>query len=101
MVQKRRLRFSLRTLLLLVTAISIWLGWQFRIVYERREVRRLIGEAGGFIDPPPPDCAWGALYKNSRHVSWFRQLLGDESLAGYSISYPQLANEPLSEGRIR
>src|SRR5581483_7950180 len=34
---RRRLSFSLRTLLLVVTAIAIWLGWQTYLAREQRE----------------------------------------------------------------
>ncbi len=37
-VARRRLSFSLRTLLLAMTVLSGWLGWQYHWIRQRREI---------------------------------------------------------------
>lgn len=41
-----RLRFSLRTLLVLVTVLCVWLGYQLNWIQERREARELLRRNG-------------------------------------------------------
>ena len=45
----RRLRFSLRTLFVLMTVGCVWLGWESHIVSHRQEMRRQIVLAGGRV----------------------------------------------------
>ena len=102
----RHLRFSLRTLLLAVTGISLWLGWEVRVVHERRAVRRLVSEIGGSITLMFPPCGFGAEEWESgpkEDVPWVRKLLGDEWLGGYVILVhaDQLGDGRLDESRIR
>ena len=40
-------RFSLRTLLVVVTALGCWLGWQANLVHQRSAARRRIEARGG------------------------------------------------------
>jgi hypothetical protein len=94
LLRKRRwLSYSIRTLLIAVTILCVWLGWQWRIVNERRELRSLIESRGGSLTnssiesaganpfvaangPPPP-----------KDPPYFRRWLGDQSVR--SITYPQ------------
>src|SRR5690348_7256064 len=46
---RRWLRFSIRTLLVAVTIFCVWLGWQWRLVHERRTLRARILEQGGSV----------------------------------------------------
>jgi hypothetical protein len=49
-IRRHRLRFSLRTLLVLMTVLGTalgWLGWQVQIVRERKAVLREIERIGG------------------------------------------------------
>ena len=85
-------RFSLRTLFLFVTVVAPWLGWEYRIVAERREVRRQIVEGGGWIRENEP---WRNVIKPQ--PSLIRRLFGDELLTGYDIHYPLSPDE--SAGR--
>ncbi len=41
-----RLRFRLRTLLLAITAVAVWLGWNVHIVQRRNELRRTGADHG-------------------------------------------------------
>jgi hypothetical protein len=93
-------QFQLRTFLLAVTVACVWLGWQCRIVHERREVRRLIGEVEGFVEPLYLCGNATDLYEQGPEPSFLRQLLGDESLRGQLIVYPRTAAASL-EARIR
>ena len=42
LTKHRWLRYSIRTLLVAVTIFCVWLGWQFRIVRERKAVLDLV-----------------------------------------------------------
>ena len=65
---KRRFAFSLRTLLVVVTVLCCWLGWNIRVVHERRAVR------AAFVSED-----WEVGFGDSEaSVSWIRRLLGDE-----------------------
>ncbi len=81
---RRWFRFSLRTLFLVITAVSLWLGWNYRIVHERKEIRRQILQdmdarkclvrTSWWPDEPP-------------QFSWTRTLLGDEPwFSGFFLS---------------
>jgi hypothetical protein len=97
---RRWLQFQLQTFLLAVTVACVWLGWQCRIVHERREVRRLIGEVEGFVEPLN-FCGLAAdLYEQGPEPSFMRRLLGDESLRGQMIVCPRATDASL-EARMR
>jgi hypothetical protein len=80
----RRLRFTLRTLLVVMAAVGVWLGWQLSIVRERQATRHWLSEgAGWFITatdyaqiPSPP-----AAEPTARQVPFWRLWLGDEPIA--------------------
>jgi hypothetical protein len=83
---RRWLRYSIRTLLVAVTIVCVWLGWQWRIVQERKAVIRLVVERGAFSFPSPdPDepCT----------LSWIRQVLGDKEVIGSLIVHERLSQE--------
>jgi hypothetical protein len=62
----RILRFSLRTLLVVVTAVAIWLGIYANHLRSQREAHRAIEELGGNT---------GAYVEGPE---WFRNMVGDE-----------------------
>src|SRR5262245_13991502 len=85
---KKWLRFSLRTMLLLITALCIWLGFQVNAARRQREAVTAILRNGGtvkydfqlVIDPKIP---WNSSYKSLKDASpsgpaWIRRLIGDE-----------------------
>src|SRR5262249_52439536 len=81
---RRRLRFSLRTLFVLVTVIACWLGWQVHVVQHRKAMLRQIEASGGYAFGNQ-DWGWGHPGKD--HIlrwgnedaspSAIRSLLGD------------------------
>ena len=79
---RRWLRFSIRTLLVAVTIFCVWLGWQVSIVRERKAVRKLIDEAGGYHGNPFSGIEAKELIPK---VSWFRQRLGDEGVREWTL----------------
>jgi hypothetical protein len=61
--RRRWLRFSLRTLFVLVTVIACWLGWQVHVVQHRKAILKQIEADGGFF----PDS-----FKYSTGIMMFR-----------------------------
>ena len=67
MTSYTRPRFSLRTLLVVVTLVSIWLGWNWRTMKSRQQILESIQMAGGFT--------FNVL--GTAKISVIRNLLGD------------------------
>jgi len=75
--KRRRYQFRLRTLLIVVTLVAVpcaYVGWQAKVVRERRALLDSLKAAGGgaipvfhyeYIPPPPP---------------WIRRVFGDETV---------------------
>jgi hypothetical protein len=79
--RRRWFRFSLRTMLIVVTALCVWLAWESSVVRERRELRRELTDsrfefqsASEWAKWQPPAAAPTA------QVSLIRRLLGDEAI---------------------
>jgi hypothetical protein len=71
--KRRRFQFRLRTLLILVALLAVpcaYVGWQAKIVQERRQFLDEIRSEGGF--------ASDQLHGPSPTPSWIRRVLGDE-----------------------
>ncbi len=66
------LKLSISALFLAATAVTVWLGWQYRTVYERLQVRKFLADRRGGLSPPLPDQTAG--------LPWYRQILGDEAV---------------------
>jgi hypothetical protein len=86
LLRKRRwLKFSIRTLLVAVTLLCVflsWLAWQIRIVGERAELVRLIEGARGTCETSADFVKAGYVLDDSvrsRIVPVVRQWLGDQS----------------------
>src|SRR5688572_181685 len=84
----RWLRFSLRTMFLVVTAVCCWLAWQLSVVRERRDLLNDLNASRGFQivkasewakDTPAADQPVPA-------IPWIREWLGDEAIQ--SIWFP-------------
>src|SRR5262245_49243254 len=85
---KKWFRFSLRTMLVLIAALCIWLGFQVNAAHRQREAVAAILNAGGrvYYDyqlPPVPLVAGDSKYKcDLRRTppgpNWLRQSLGDD-----------------------
>ena len=71
-VKRRWLRFSVRTLLIAVTIFCVWLGWQWRIVQERKSLIALVSRRNYVTLNHWPDP--------NVDFSWVRKLLGDQLL---------------------
>lgn len=87
------LRFSLRSLFVLVTAACVWLGWHMHRVNTQRDVRKQLQSLG--VTLPPPDA------DHVRVPKWLRGRLDADHFASYSrtgLSGPNLDGERL--GRI-
>jgi hypothetical protein len=98
--KRRWFSFSLRTMFVLVTVLCVWLGWNVRIVQERKailaELRQAVGE--GNVDFVSLE-SWDAKIETSADASWqshwahlrvskIRRLLGDESCAILDFTLP-------------
>ncbi len=87
---RRWFRFSLRSLLLVVTVAGIWLGWNVNVVQRRMATIAALRDAGCEIDdeltfpgmsPPQPP-----------QIPLVRRLLGDRVVWGISFS-PECSGE--------
>jgi hypothetical protein len=99
MAKPRWLRFSLRTLFVVVTIFGVWLGWNLKIVRERNRlldyVHILARLEAGEADPDiksrqerkyPGD--WECI-----RIPWTRRVLGDSSYI--AIAVPDSATSKL------
>jgi hypothetical protein len=81
--RRRWFRFSLRTMLIVVTALCVWLAWESSVVRERRELRRELTESRFEFETA---ANWsqriplGASLEKPASVSLVRRLLGDEAI---------------------
>src|SRR5689334_19583107 len=93
MARMKWLRFSLRTLLLLIAVLCVWLGIQVNAARRQREAVTAILKAGGtvyydyqFVPLPRPlgsPRGWGSDKQFDKSQSppgpaWLRQWVGDE-----------------------
>jgi hypothetical protein len=71
---RRWFRFSFRALLMAIAGVSLWLGWNYRIVQERKAVREILNERHyEFRQPWPEEVS---------NLSWIRRQLGDKEELG-------------------
>ncbi len=82
---KRLLRFRLRTLLVLVTLVAIWLGWNVNQLRKRDQMLRYLTSQGAVIQKGGPTKPW-----KSMPFAW--SLLGAEP-----VSAIQLPNHKFSD----
>jgi hypothetical protein len=86
--KRRWFRFSLRTMFVVVTAASCWLGWNANIVHRRLATRVTIEANGGTVgvfrhsDPPTGfiGCGMMAIEYPDLEVPTIRAWLGDEPI---------------------
>ena len=67
--KRRWFRFSLRSLLVLVTAFCVWLGWEVNATRRQKEAVQAIVKAGGTIGydfQMIPNAIYGKLLRGSR-----------------------------------
>src|ERR1051326_8272874 len=89
-MKTRWLRFSLRTLLLLVMALCVWLGIQVNAARRQREAVAVLEKAGATViydyqvAMPPAGTAWLRRVVNPDRQqlppgpAWLRQQIGDD-----------------------
>src|SRR5262245_10359599 len=87
---KKWFRFSLRTMLVLITALCIWLGFQVNAARRQREAVAAILKVGGSVKydfqmvlNPTIPSPLNVSYKSLKDASppgpaWLRHLIGDE-----------------------
>ncbi len=80
-----RFQYSLRTLLLVVTAICLCLGWQVHRVRQRNEVlhwieqhgyRTKVSEVNGSIELALDKSDWTVVIRDS-DLAWYWRMFGD------------------------
>lgn len=76
---KRHLRFSLRGLLICVTAICLWLGYRLSAIHREESAVHAIKQTNGWVEYGCPRGFHGLLaFGEYRHRSkWKRVLIGD------------------------
>jgi hypothetical protein len=76
---RRRLRLSLRAMMLVILLVGIWLGWQVNKAREQREAVEAIRRYGGWVHYDY-EFVNGKLTpgRSPRVPRWLRRLLGDE-----------------------
>ena len=85
-VKRRWLRFSLRTLFVVVTLLAVGIGWLTSIVQARRAIRAELERHAGPSFDPYKAIIWeqGSISEFSGRtwtpnpIPWYRRLLGDE-----------------------
>jgi len=110
---RRRLQFSLRTLLFVVTLLCIafaWVGWQVRIVQERKAKLAKLLSAGIVVTldnvrefaKGGPHGVWDdvlipaepvVLRDGSTDILWYRRWLGDEAVVIFWTNHKLTAEE--------
>jgi len=91
-LNRRRFRFSLRTLFIVMTVVCVWLGWNLNIVRERKLARAAIERE-----------RWELI--NGGETSWIRSALGDQRIERIVRRYPpsqdlSLARACFPEARV-
>jgi hypothetical protein len=87
--RRRWFTFSLRTLLVALTALGVWLGWELRIVRARQDMERFFHDwefdveyAGGDLWNCGSDCG------HPENVSRLRAALGDRPVVVIHCPWP-------------
>jgi len=87
---RRWWRFSLRTLLVGVTVLAVWLGWNANVILQRKAMRRWIEQVGGraAVDGQTAELSgetylplfWRQADERSWRITPWRRLMGDQPL---------------------
>src|SRR5262245_12818776 len=84
---RRWLRYSLRTLLVALTALCLWLGWQAQLVHERRQMARRFEAIWGPSKPAASD-RWPdprPLYLPEDRLPFWRRWMGDRAFVDVAL----------------
>jgi hypothetical protein len=85
--QRHWLRFSLRTVLVIVTICCVWLAWQVSVVRERKAMLKLVIERGGSYSFLADYSPFAAADRTPKELSYLRRALLRDELVG-SIALP-------------
>jgi hypothetical protein len=96
--RNRWLRFSLRTLLVAITVVCVWLGWEVSIVRERQAFLRLVAERGGSYSFVADYSPFEAADRMPKELSYLRRMLRDE-LVGSIVLPVNTSAEEIAEIR--
>ncbi len=83
--RRRWVQFSLGTMLLLVTALAIWLGWELRYIRQRQANIREIEQLGGYAVTVADEGKTSRPLKFKAKVPVWRLWLGDKAVARFRI----------------
>lgn len=95
------MRFSLRTLLLAITILCIWLGLTITATRRQREAVTAIRKSGGSVGydfqfvvvPGKPDWSFVADHAVPPQPAWLRTLLGDDFFCDvFTVAFFNLPN---------
>src|SRR5436190_19047422 len=78
--KRRLLRFSLRSMLLALTAFCIWLGFKVNAAREQRQIVKTVQELGGTVWYDYECGPDGGRLNPPPEPSWFANLLGVDFL---------------------
>jgi hypothetical protein len=83
--RRRWFRFSLRTMLVVVTILSVWLAWESSVVRQRRTALAELRASGAYQVVTAEawsqqNSPFAGLFAPPKSVSWMRKWLGDEAV---------------------
>jgi hypothetical protein len=92
-----RIQFRLRTLMIVVTLLAVpcaYVGWQAKIVRERKNLlTRLVDSGGGYLAYVPEEGGyWATDGKPVIEPPFLRALFGDETILEIWVRGPLRAN---------
>src|SRR5262245_17735800 len=88
--KRRWLRFSVRTLLVAITILCVWLGWQVSIVRYRRTAREKIEASGGnLLDGLGGNIVLRRDGHPLQSINWVRRMIGEEKV--WVVWFPRTA----------
>jgi hypothetical protein len=100
--RRRWLRFSVRTLLVAVTIFCVWLGWNYRIVAERKALIELVIASDGIVreqsESDNPFDAWEPPAPPPP-VPLIREWMGDSGVA-YFYNLDKLSKADIARLRV-
>jgi hypothetical protein len=92
-IHRRWLRFSLRTLLVVVTLVCVWLAWQVSIVHSRRALLEHVTQRGGSYQFVADYNPFEAADRTPRELSYLRRVLRDELVGSIVLPGESTAGE--------
>jgi len=87
-----RFAFGLRSLLLVLTVVGIWLAWESHIVRKRERVRAVLRQRGAQLEQQVI-CTSCAVDPNPPPLPMLRRLFGDRTVAAVMLEAPATPEE--------